>query len=337
MNALFESATELTLVAPWMLVVALLVPLALWLRRIRGAPAAPFASAAFLADEDGGRPPRSWRVRLAGAPRTLQVLGLLCAAVALARPAVRVPAPLVTQGIDVVLCLDVSSSMTATDMDARRTRLDVAKDAAARFIEGRPQDRIGLVAFARYPDLRCPPTLDHAALAAVLARVTTVDSDGPEDATGIGAATARAAQVLRAGASKSKVIVLLTDGEENVATTQAKGEISPAHAAQLCASLGVRVYAVAAGTGDVGASGVRARIDTGAIERMAAKTGGRFFEARDAGAVSAVYASIDSLEKTENATPRYETVDRFEPFLVAAVVLLVLARMLESTSLAVLP
>jgi Ca-activated chloride channel family protein len=336
-NALFESSTGLTLAAPWMLLVALFVPLAFWIRRVRGAPSARFATAAFLVDEDGGHPPRSWRLRLVAAPRTLQALGLLCAATALARPVLRVPAPLVTQGIDVVLCLDVSSSMKATDMDARRSRLDVAKDAAARFIAGRPQDRIGLVAFARFPDLRCPPTLDHAALAAVLARLTTVESDGSEDATGIGAATARAAQVLRAGAAKSKVIVLLTDGEENVATAQAKGEIAPAHAAQLCASLGVRVYAIAAGTGDVDASGVRAKIDTGPVERMAARTGGRFFEARDAGAVSAVYASIDALEKSQNAEPRYEMEDRFEPFAIAAVALLILARTLDSTALDVIP
>jgi len=333
MNALFETATGLRLMQPAMLFLLLLVPLALLVARRRAAPAAISAAATFIDDET----PRSWRVRLAPLPRGLQTLALICVALALARPVRRIPAPLPNEGIEVVLCLDVSSSMTATDLDASRTRLDVAKDAARRFVAGRPHDRIGLVAFARFPDVVCPPTLDHDALAASLARVTTVRSDGPEDATGIGAAAARAAQVLRAGAAKSKVLVLLTDGEENVATTGAKGEIAPSHAAQLCASIGVRVYAIAAGTGDVDGSGVRSRVDTSAIEKMASKTGGRFFEARDADAVAGVYASIDALEKTSNAEPRYETEERFETFVAAAVALLLVARTLGGTSLAVLP
>jgi Ca-activated chloride channel family protein len=299
------------------------VPVALWRRRRGGAPSVVFAPAAFLADA-----PTTLRARLAFLPTALAALGLVCAAAALARPAKRVPAPLANEGIDVVLCLDVSSSMTATDMDARRTRLDVAKDAAARFIAGRPHDRIGLVAFARYPDVRCPPTLDHEALGEVLARTTTVAGDGPEDATGIGAATARAAQVLRAGAAKSRVVVLLTDGEENVATKRAKGEIAPSHAAQLCADLGVRVYAVAAGTGDPAG---RAPVDVRPVSRMAERTGGRFFEARDAGAVDGVFASIDALEMSARDKPRYETEDRFEAFLAAAAALLLVARFLDAT------
>jgi Ca-activated chloride channel family protein len=309
------------LLDPAMLLLALPVPLALLLRR--RAPAVPFAPFPLLAPA-----PRSWRVALLPLPRVLQAAAILLAVVALARPARHEVLPLESRGIDILLCLDASSSMGAADMDGSRTRLDVARAAAARFVRARPHDRIGLVSFARFPDLRCPPTSDHDALLALLAEVATVAGDGPEDATGLGAAAARAAQVLHEGGAASPVVILLTDGEENVATKGAAGEIGPLHAAQLCRTLGVRVYAVAAGGG---------RGDTGPLARLARGTGGEFFEARDASAVAAVYERIDALEKTVFEEPRYVVEERFLPFLLAAVALLVAGRLLGATFLRVLP
>jgi Ca-activated chloride channel family protein len=238
--------------------------------------------------------------------------------------------PLRAEGIDILLCLDTSSSMTANDMDRRRTRLDVAKAAAAEFVRGRPEDRIGLISFARYPDVRCPLTLDHEALAGILAGVTTVQGDGPEDATGIGAAVARAAQVLQGDRRRERIVILLTDGDENVAIEGAQGEIAPSHAAQLCSALGSRVYAVAVGAGGP-------RFDTAALRGMSQKTGGEFHEARDADAVAAVYRQIDALEKAGFEKPRYVIEDRFLPFLLAAIAALLLGRALETTVLGVFP
>ena len=186
----------------------------------------------------------SWRVVLLPLPLVLQALALLLVVVVLARPVRRVPLPLEQPGIEIVLCLDTSSSMLSNDLDAARSRLDVAKDAAARFVERREHDRIALIRFARFPDVRCPPTLDHDALGEILADVETVDPDGPADATGIGTAVARAAQVLGDDAESSRVVVLLTDGEENVATSDRQGEISPVHAGQLCEQLGIRGYTI---------------------------------------------------------------------------------------------
>jgi Ca-activated chloride channel family protein len=309
------------LLDPWLLATGLLIPVALW--RKRRAAAVPFAPGSLLAV----RP--TWRVRILALPRVLQVIALLLAVVALARPARREMLPLRTEGIDILLCLDTSSSMTANDMDRRRTRLDVAKAAAAEFVRGRPEDRIGLVSFARYPDLRCPLTLDHEALLGILAGVTLVASDGPEDATGIGTAVARAAQVLQADERRERVVILLTDGDENVAVEGAPGEIAPSHAAQLCAALGARVYAVAVGAGGP-------KLD-GALQAMARRTGGEFHEARDASAVTAVYRQIDALEKTGFEKPRYVIEDGFLPFLAAAIALLLLGRLLESTVLGVFP
>lgn len=344
---------DLSLRSPGLLLLALLVPVALLLRRRRGAPAVRFAPGALLggARSDPRDPtprsssptpplpplPRTWRTRLVALPRLLQGLGILLAILAVARPVERVLEPVATQGIDVLLVLDVSSSMTADDMDARRTRLEVARDAAIAFANGRPNDRIGLLTFARYPDVRCPLTLDHRALARILGEVRTVEGDGPEDATGLGTAVARAAQVLEGSAGRSRVVILLTDGEENVARKEAPGEIAPVHAAQLCAALGVRVYAVAAGSGRRTAAGGFERVDVAEVARLATRTGGTFSEAKDAGAMARVYAEIGALETARVEEPRSTLVDRFLPLLVGALALLLVARLLESTVLAVWP
>ena len=324
--------TGLTLLDPGFLMLAVLVPLALWARRRRGAPAISFAPAAF-----SDTLPRSWRVRMLPVPRALQVAGLLLIVFALARPVHREQLPLASEGIDILLCLDVSSSMAARDMDPQRSRLDVAKDAAARFVAGRPNNRIGLIRFARFPDLLCPLTLDHRALAVFLQDLGMVESDGLEDLTGIGTAVARAAQLLRGSLAKSKVVILLTDGEENVATADTPDEIGPLVAAGMCEELGVRVYTIAAGIGKRSRTGDFAPLDTTQVRRLAERTGGEFFEARDAGAVTRVYATIDRLEKVEFQEPRYELRERFLPFLVAAAGLLLLSRILLSTVLEVLP
>jgi Ca-activated chloride channel family protein len=352
MSQAFESLTGLTFLDPSMLLLGLLVLIGMAARSWRGVPAIRFAPGTFLrrgADptstvdsSDGSRLthrglPSSWRVRLLPVPRFLQVVGLLLVVVALARPVYREQLPPEIEGIDILLCLDTSSSMTAADMDRSRTRLDVAKDAAAQFISGRPDDRIGLICFARYPDVRCPLTLDHRALKNILSEVDTVESEGPEDATGIGTAVGRSAQVLRGSTSTSKVVILLTDGEENVASAGMPEEIAPIHAAQLCEALGVRVYTIAAGVGSPDPTGKWVEPDTRQVERLAERTGGRFFRARDAGSVGAVYAYIDALETVEHDEPRFRIEERFLPFLAAAILLLVASRLLQSTWLEALP
>jgi Ca-activated chloride channel family protein len=335
-------AVGLTFVDPALLALALLLPVALWWTRRTPVPTLLFAPAPLLEIPLGASPgtqrlPGSWRTALLPLPRALQALGLLCAVIALARPVQSETHASTAEGIDLLLCLDVSSSMTAQDMDRSRTRLEVAREAAAAFVRARSSDRIGLVTFARYPDLRCPLTRDHEALLTLLAAVTTVAADGPEDATGIGAAVARAAQLLEGSRARSRAVVLLTDGEENVAVTGAQGEIAPAHAAQLCERLGVKVYAVAAGTGRPDPAGAWRKPDTRAVEDLAKRTGGAFHEARDARAMEAAYARIDTLEKAPAETPRVVLVERFLPFLVAALALFLGGRLLSATVLSVLP
>ena len=326
---------DITLAEPAWLLLALLVPGAALLRRHRGAPSILFAPAAFL--EGRSRMPRSWRVRLLPLPRVLTVVGLLLVVVALARPVRRVALPLERRGIDIMLCLDTSSSMRATDMDAERTRLAVAKEAARRFIAARPGDRIGLVTFARFPDVRCPPTPDHEALKGILAATDVVADDDPEDATGIGTAVARATQVLRSSSSPSKVVILLTDGEENVATEQKPDEIAPVHAGQLGKELGVRVYAISAGQGTRRSAGEWVTVDTTQVRTLAESTGGRFFTARDADGVASVYDEIDTLEQATFEEQQFEVQERFWSILALAIAAVLAAHLLGSSIVAVLP
>jgi Ca-activated chloride channel family protein len=322
---------------PAFLLLAAAAPIALLLRR-RGRPATlPLATLPHLVAAVGPRGGRTLRTRLAALPAVLAALAIVLLAVAAARPAERSAAPLVREGIDVLLCLDVSSSMETADLDRGRTRLAVAKEAADRFVAARETDRIGLVTFARFPEVRCPATLDHDALRRILASVATVASDGPEDATGIGTAVARAAQALSEAGGASKVVVLLTDGEENVATEQAPGEIPPAHAAQWAERLGVRVHAIVAGGGRRAPGGGTIRPDSRAIEKLARRTGGEFHEAPTAAALSAVYDTIDALERTRFEEPRSVFRDRFLPFLVAALLLAAVGRLLAAGPLEVLP
>jgi Ca-activated chloride channel homolog len=319
----------LVLREPGMLLLAALVPAALLLAR-RARAAAPLAAAA-LAEPL----PPTWRTRLVRLPRALEAAALLLFVVALARPAEPATLHERREGIDLLLCLDRSSSMRADDLAAGRARLALAKEAAARFVAGRPDDRIGLITFARWPDLACPPTLDHRALLGILATVEPLPDDHPEDATGIGTAVARAAETL-AAAGSSRVVVLLTDGAENVARADAPGEIAPAHAAQLCERLGVRVHAIVAGSDAVPAAG-GGTSDARPVATLARRTGGTLLAARDAAGLARAWQQIATLETRRQSQPRHVLEDRHRPCIVAGLALLVLGLALGAGPLKVLP
>ena len=334
MTALFG----LSLQSPAMLALALLVPMAIWVSQRRASPALRFVPATVIANDPSL--PRSLRLRVLWLPAVLESIAVLAAVVALARPVERTVLPTATEGIDILLCCDVSSSMTATDMDRARSRLAVARDAAVEFASARPADRIGLITFARFADLRCPLTLDHAALTQIIGSVSAVEADGKEDATGIGAALARGAQVLRGGESetrRARVLILLTDGEETVATAGAKGEIAPAHGAQLASELGVRVYVISVGSGSASNATGAGTAASAAMTHVAARTGGRYFQARDAESVGAVYREIDQLERAAINEPTYAVRERFAAFLGAAIFLMLAGQALRSTWLSVTP
>jgi len=308
---------------PWAFL--LLVPLALWLfwRRRRHPPALVYARAGLLAN--GPRRGR-WTAR---ALIALRVVAIFAAVVAMARP--RTGARIETirgDGISIVLALDLSSSMLAEDFQPNN-RLQVAKETAKEFIGGRTSDQLGVVAFAGEALTQVPLTLDYPVL---LAAIDNLQPGQLEDGTAIGTALMTATNRLRDAAGRSRVIILLTDGENN------RGSIDPRTAAQATAALGIRVHTVGVGSEGVapvpvGRSvfGLRyenrpVRIDEALLEEIAARTGGRYFRARDAQALRRIYEQIDALERT----PLRETrIARFREWYLWPLGLAVIALLLE--------
>lgn len=245
-----------------------------------------------------------------------------------------------TEGVDIVVALDNSGSMRAEDF-APQNRLDVAKRTVAQFVEGRPSDRIGLVIFAGLATTRCPLTLDHDMLRQFLDEVSFPPPD--EDGTALGMGLATAVARLRASPAKSKVVVLVTDGRNN------RGQIGPDTAARMAQAIGAKVYTV--GVGTEGESRVPIDSPTGRryvlqqldldeplLESIATETAGRYFRATDAAGLRQVFATIDSLEKTEiESRVRVLYTERFPLALVPAGFLLLLERLLASTRLRRIP
>jgi Ca-activated chloride channel family protein len=322
------------LLAPgWLWLAVAVVAVAVW--RWRRRPRLPWAGFGVV---DGAAPrPTTWRARLAALPEALEAVAALALVVALARPVERVPAPPTPPGRDLLLCLDVSSSMAANDLDPARTRHDVGLALAERFVRARPADRIGLVAFARYADLKCPPTRDHDALVEALRGLRMTPKEGPEDATAIGAAVGKAAASLQRTDAPAKVVVVVTDGEENVSNKLVPDEIAPLHAAQACAAAGVRVHAVVVGRGNPKPDGRFVALDTTAVQQLASTTGGRSWRCEDEAALAEVYAQIDALEADATAVVGVVVRERFAGALFVAVFGAVLARALRATWLRRLP
>ncbi len=244
----------------------------------------------------------------------LRCAGLCLLILALARPQFgRRSREVLTQGIDIVLALDVSTSMEAKDLDSRKNRLEVCKEAVAQFIQGRENDRIGMVIFSGESFTQCPLTLDYGVLLTLLDHVSTdlVRQGMLEDGTAIGMGIATAVNRLRGTPAKSKVVILLTDGVNN------KGEIDPITAAKAAAAVGVKVYTIGAGSeGTImqkvdGMFGpryvpVQVEIDEKVLREMARITGGRYYRATDSRKMEDVYNEISRLEKTDIKTKEYE-------------------------------
>lgn len=306
-----------------------LLPLWWFLRGRRGgAPAVQYSSTAIAREAA-----RATRSRWLGLLPIARVLSAALAVLALARPQIsHAESRIQASGVDVLLGVDVSSSMEALDMqlDGHPTsRLEAVKRVVAEFIQARPNDRIGLVAFAGGPYLVSPLTLDHDWLLRNLERLET---GLVEDGTAIGSALASGADRLSDDAdaeTDSRVLVLLTDGVNNA------GEIQPSLAADAAAAMGVRVYTV--GVGSEGEAQIPVRDENGRVRMVTADvevdeetlrdiadtTGGAFFRATDTETLAQVYAEIDRMEPTERSIERFEThEERFALFLLPALALL---------------
>ena len=287
----------------------------------------------------------TWRILLAGKLPFLRAAVIVFFLLALARP--RIPleeAKVRTEGIDIVLAVDCSTSMLAEDFKAggkRRNRLYVAKDVIEDFIHMRKSDRIGLIAFAGRAYTVCPLTLDYDWLSKNLERV---EIGSIEDGTAIGSAINSSLNRIKDNEAKSKIVILLTDGINN------KGKISPLTAAEAAKALGVKVYTIGAGSkgvvpypvrgpwGGTHYQNIKIEIDEDMLKEIARITGGKYFRAMDTKSLENIYREIDLLEKTPiEETGFREYKELFTAFLVAGFILFMLEIILSNTILRKLP
>ena len=288
--------------------------------------------------------PRSWKVRLMPVQQLLRIAVFVLIVIVLARPQTRNSWKNKTmEGIDIMLAMDVSTSMLAEDL--KPNRMEAAKQVAAEFVAGRPNDNIGLTIFAGEAFTQCPMTTDHASLLNLLQGVRTdIAQRGLiEDGTAIGMGLANAVSRLKDSKAKSKVVILLTDGSNN------RGDLSPMTAAEIAKSFGIRVYTIGVGTNKVApypmvvAGGVQyvnipVEIDTKMLSDIAAATDGEFYRATNNRELQKIYQEIDKLEKSKlnvkQFSKRYEA---YQPYAIAAMLLLLLEMLLRITIFRKLP
>ena len=288
--------------------------------------------------------PKSWRMRIMGLPMLLRCLTFILLVVVLARPQTHNAWDSKTvEGIDIMLAMDVSTSMLAEDL--RPNRMEAAKDVAREFISGRPSDNIGLTIFAGEAFTQCPMTTDHTSLLNLLQNVRTdIAASGlMSDGTAVGMGLANAVSRLKNSKAKSKVVILLTDGSNNM------GDLSPMTSAQIAKSLGIRVYTIGVGTNKVArypmpvAGGVQyvnipVEIDTKTLSDIAAVTDGNFYRATNNQELKQIYRDIDKLEKSKmNVTKFSKRYEAYLPFAIAAFLTLLLEILLRTTVLRRIP
>ncbi len=270
--------------------------------------------------------PKSWRVWLLHVPFVLRVAAVTLLSIALARPQLTNRwTSESTEGIDIMMALDISGTMLAEDL--KPNRLEAAKSVAQDFVIARPNDQIGLVVFAGESFTQCPLTIDHAVLVNLF---RSVEYGMVEDGTAIGLGLANAVNRMKDSETKSKVVILLTDGSNN------RGDIDPQTAAEIAKTFGIRVYTV--GVGSYGQARVPvntplgkqyvtmdSEFDESTLKRIAQATGGQYFRATDNTSLKQIYEQIDQLEKTKLRVREYSKhTENFMPYLIAALACLLL-------------
>ena len=328
----------MTFAHPYVLLWLLLLPALGWLKARWGQSASFLYSSVDLVRPVAGLK-KSWAGRILSA---LRWLALAVFIVALAQPRlVKGETQVKASGIDIVVAIDLSGSMASLDFEEggqRVNRIDMARRVLSKFIDGRPNDRIGLVVFAAEAFIAAPLTLDHDFLQANLARLKLGVIN--EDRTAIGSAMMAALNRLRDIQSKSKIIILMTDGQNN------SGKVSPLTAADVAQTLNVKVYTIGIGirgmapmpvgkdpfTGQVITRPMPADVDEDTLQKIADKTGGKYYRADSADMMRRIYAEIDSFEKTEVEVKKFEHFDElYRPVGLGGLALLLLEITLSQT------
>lgn len=286
----------------------------------------------------------TWKVWLTHAPFVLNIIIFVMACLALARPQTSNSwSNKSVEGIDIMLCMDVSTSMLAEDL--KPNRVEAARNVALEFINGRPNDNIGLTIFAGEAYTQCPMTVDHAVLLNLLNGIdcNMTERGLIEDGTAIGMGLANAITRLKDSKAKSKVIILLTDGTNN------RGDISPNTAADIAHSFGIRVYTIGVGTNGTAPYPMRVggvteyvnipvEIDTKTLATIAGKTSGEFYRATNTEKLREVYQQIDQLERTKMNVKKYsKRYEAYQTFALIALLALILEALLRATILKRIP
>ena len=283
--------------------------------------------------------PKSYKVYLRHVRFALRILVITCLIIVLARPqSTDNWQNSSTEGVDIVLALDISGSMMARDF--KPDRVEAAKDVAAQFVSGRENDNIGLVIFAGESFTMCPMTTDHAVL---LNLMKDVHCGMVDDGTAIGDGLATAINRIKDGPAKSKTIILLTDGTNNA------GDIAPLTAAQIAKSLGIRVYTIGVGSKGLAPYPVQTpygityqnmpvEIDESALQQIAATADGKYFRATNKNVLKNIFEELDKMEKTKLTVKEYSRKEEdFMPWAILALVLLGMEIVLRNTLLRNIP
>ena len=281
----------------------------------------------------------SFKQKYSFLPFLLKLIAFVLAIIALARPQSSMSGQNIkTEGIDIMMALDISASMLAEDL--KPNRIDAAKKVAEEFIDSRPNDRIGLVVFSGESFTQCPLTTDHAVLKNLF---TGIESGMLADGTAIGEGLATAVNRIRNSKAKSKVIILLTDGVNNV------GSIAPETAGEIAKTFGIRVYTI--GVGTIGMApypfktpfgiqyqNIEVQIDEAVLKQIASETDGKYFRATNSSKLKEIYNEIDKLEKTKiDVTEFHNYTEEFYPWAIAAALILLLDIILRYTLFKKLP
>lgn len=282
---------------------------------------------------------KSWKIHLRHLPFVLRMIAIALLIVVLARPqSTNSWQNSSTEGIDIMLAMDISTSMLAEDL--KPNRLEASKDVAASFINGRQNDNIGLVVFAAESFTQCPLTIDHTVL---LNLFKDIQPGIIQDGTAIGLGLANAVSRIKDSQAKSKVIILLTDGVNNT------GEIAPVTAAEIAKSFGVRVYTIGVGTqGEapypiptafgIQYQNIPVEIDELALKQIAATTGGQYFRATDNASLKEIYSEIDQMEKTKISVQEFsKKQEEYKMWALIVFALLLVELLLRNTVLKSIP
>lgn len=326
----FDYFNNITFGQPWLLLLFIIIPFLIYWKFHQGKKQ---VAAIRISSTKGLANSRSWKNTVQHFPFVFRMLALACIIIALARPQTKFDETQTEgEGIDIILCIDVSGSMTAQDFQPNR--MEAAKKVAEDFVDNRPNDRIGVVIFAGESFTQCPLTTDHYVLKSQIAQIR---NGLLEDGTAIGSGLATSVDRLRNSKSKSKVVILLTDGINN------GGLIDPSTAKEIAKAFKVKVYTIGVGTDGYAPTPVstpmgivmqnqKVSIDEKLLQNIAQETGGKYFRATDNQSLEKIYSDINQLEKSKvEVTSFHRYTEKFYPFIFAAMALLLIEIVLRYT------